>query len=333
MTDQNKKANPNYDDTLFTSIPLAKIKPDEPLPADVFLKIHNKHIKFKEKNDTIPSEKFDALISKNLQFIYVAQEDSSQFLHWIEAVRAKRIAELVEILGVEYQEEVEAVEEIKERVYETFLAEELNQELVEKLQNNVTDFVSSVSEKETTIDFLTLLRMENPSIADHSVNVANLSVYLAMVLGHDHQSVLENIYMGALFHDYGKAKIPRDILENRKSNIYSQAINDHPLKGAERIRNLYSIPMPVLTIIEQHHEQFNGKGFPRGLANKQIYELAQIVSIANTFDNQATINARHYGDQTMYKLALKFLEYDRGKHFDPQLIQRLTTSLRLALKC
>ncbi|MBF0312727.1 MAG: HD domain-containing protein [Oligoflexia bacterium] len=323
--------NKHGKEIIFTAIPLSKIKPDVPLPTAVFLKINDKHIKFKEKDDCVTFDKFDTFIAKNVQYLYVDQEEAPEFIKWIAKIKKKKIDDTIAALGSQNRKSIEQVEEIKEKIYDTFLSEKLSPEMVGLLKENVSDFIANISKDVTAIDFLKLLRSENPSIADHSVNVANLSVYLAMVLGNGHQFVLENVYLGALFHDYAKAKIPVDILENTNSHIYSQAINDHPIKGASQIRKLFSaVPEQVFTIVEQHHEQFNGKGFPRGLAGLQIYELTKIVSVANIFDNQVSLNSKRTGDQSMYKLAIKFLEYDRGKHFDPKIMPKILNSLRLS---
>jgi len=160
------------------------------------------------------------------------------------------------------------------------------------------------------------------------MNVANLSLFLAMTVGHGHQHVLENLYLGALFHDYGKAKIPPQILENPSSVSYAQAISDHPEKGYEMLKKSKEIPKQALTIVLEHHEQFAGAGYPKGLTGDQIYGLSKIVTIANVFDNVAMENRRT--PKTMYRAAIKVLEYDKGKQFDPEIMPRIIDSLKLS---
>jgi HD-GYP domain-containing protein (c-di-GMP phosphodiesterase class II) len=149
-----------------------------------------------------------------------------------------------------------------------------------------------------------------------------------MTVGHSHQHVLENLYLGALFHDYGKAKIPAQILENPKSVSYAQAISDHPAKGYEMLKNSKEIPKQALTIVLEHHEQFAGAGFPKGLTGDQIYGLSKIVTIANVFDNICMEHRRT--PKQMYKAAIKVLEYDKGKQFDPEIMPRILDALKLA---
>lgn len=316
------------DDDLYVAVPIAKIYPDQALCADVFLKINEKYIKFKHESDLISEEKYDFFLSKNVKELFILKTDIQKFMDWMKAQKEERINEMVEEVGEENRELVEKREEIKELVFETFADEELDSNNVEVLQEQVSDFIEIVSKNKVPQALLAKLRNHSPNIADHSVNVANIALYLAMVCGHGHQFVLENIYMGALLHDYGKAKIKPEILENPNNALFSQAINEHPVKGAKMLSKIDGIPDQVKVIVAQHHEQFNGKGYPKGLAGDNIYELAKIVSIANYFDNQVIDNKRK--PKEMYKLASKAVEYDRGKQFDPKLMERVVDALKLA---
>lgn len=177
--------------------------------------------------------------------------------------------------------------------------------------------------------FIGKLKTLNTSLADHSVNVANFAVYLAMVQGIGDQKTLELVYLGALMHDYGKAKVPPQVLENPSSIKYSQAIQDHPARGAGMMRKIDQIPETVARIVEQHHEQFNGKGYPAGMHGDKILDLAKIVCMANLYDNMLEQN-KMKPQVERHRLAIKFIEYDKGKHFDPEFVERAIEGLKLA---
>ena len=95
------------------------------------------------------------------------------------------------------------------------------------------------------------------------------------------------------------------------------------------IRRTEGLPEQVLTIIVQHHEQFNGHGFPKGISGDDIYDLSQIVSIANIFDNTLYENKR-LPDHERYKKAIKVVEYGRGKQWNPKFYPRVVEALLLA---
>lgn len=316
-------------DKIYSSIEISKIEPNKALPSDIYLKIAEKFIKYLHIDDSISSEKYDLFISKNLVEIYVLEEDYELFTLWVEEERKASIDEIVQEVGEENRMAVEARAEMAEQVFQVFSEEELNPKTAIVLQDQVSEFISRVSNKEIPAQVLASLNKQNQTLAEHSVNVANISVYIALALGNAHQLVLENIYLGALFHDFSKSKIPSKVLENKKSAAYEKAFYEHPKKGASLIKAIPNIPEQVITIISQHHEQFDGKGFPKGLENKEIYELAQIVSISNVFDNICRENVQR-AKKEMYKKALKILEYDRGKQFCPDFIKPVIEVLSLA---
>ena len=217
---------------------------------------------------------------------------------------------------------------MKETVYETFLDEVLSNETVDILKNQVTEFIETVRNKNPTTDIFAKITSMNNTVAEHSISVANLSLLFGMTLGQTNPIVLENLYMGALFHDYGKAKIPNNILDKPNSLAYDKAIKAHPDAGVEILKKMSNIPLPVITIVGEHHEQFGGVGYPKGISGEAIYRLSRIVSIANVFDNTVKDNMRT-NKANMYKVAIKLLEYDKGKQFDPELLPRILEVLKL----
>lgn len=319
---------------LYIPIPLKMIQPDQALVSDVYLKINDKYIKYKESGDEISSEKFDFFISKNLQEIYVLKDEESNVNNWVEEKKTESINQLVDEVGEEHRDIVEKREEIREIVYETFADQDLDSASVELLQHHAKEFVEMASAEKVNKAIIAKLNNFNPSIADHSVNTANLSVYVAMCCGFGNQYDLEIVYMGGLLHDYGKAKIPANILENKGNAVYSQAIQDHPAKGVKMIKKMKNIPEEVQMIVAQHHEQHNGNGFPKGLKGDSIYKFAMIVAIANVFNNTVEDEIKRRAIKStnvdIYRKAIKVLEYDKGKQFNPEYMERTIDGLELA---
>jgi putative nucleotidyltransferase with HDIG domain len=313
----------------FSAIPIHKIACNDKLIADVYLKINDKFIKFKEQGDFIPEDKYNYFISKNLKELFVLNEFKDAFFEALEVAKKENIESLVKEVGEENRDIVEGQVELQEMLYETFLDEKLSNETVDILKNQVAHFVSIVKNKNPSADVFLNISSMNNTIAEHSMNVANLALLFGMAVGQNNALVLENLYMGALFHDYGKAKIPASVMENTKSMAYEKAIKGHPEGGVELLKKNTNIPKQVLTIVSEHHEQFSGVGYPKGISKDAIYGLSRIVSIANIFDNLVTENRNNKA--TMYKNAIKVLEYDKGKQFDPELLPRIIDVLKLSV--
>ncbi|MBC7427347.1 MAG: HD domain-containing protein [Bacteriovorax sp.] len=311
----------------FLSTPLSKVPCNSELSADVYVKIGDKFIKFKEKGDLIPEEKYNYFISMNVKELFVAKNEIEAFQEAVEEQKKEEIEAIVEEVGEENRPIVELQADIKESVYEAFMDEELSSETVDILKNQVTEFINIIKDKNPSADIFAKISSMNNTIAEHSMNVANLSLLFGMSTGQTHTLVLENLYMGALFHDYGKAKIPTAVMEKPKSVAYAKAITEHPLLGVDMLKKNPQINKQVLSIVAEHHEQFAGVGFPKGMTGDAIYGLSKIVSIANIFDNVCMENRRNKA--TMYKTAIKVLEYDKGKQFDPELLPRILDAIKL----
>lgn len=321
--------NKTLNDEDFSLVILSKIDPERPLPTDIYLKVDGKYIKFRKKGEPIGSEKYDLFISKGVKNIYIPTDLIMEFLSWLNDSFAEEEDSFAAQVGEEQRGFFKRSKDFKEKIYEVYFEEELSEELVEKLQDNVSEFVEDIKKNPIAAQAIALMLNRNSGVADHSVNVANLAVFLGMALGHGHQFVLENLYMGAIFHDYGKLKIDPKVLENSGNRLYSQAVQDHPVAGVKMLRRTEGIPTQVLHIIQQHHEQFNGHGYPKGIGGDDIYELAQIVSIANIFDNTLSDN-RQLPQRERNKRAIKIIEFDNGKMWNPKYIPRVLEALNIA---
>lgn len=312
----------------FSSMPIAKVPCNGELACDVYVKIGEKFIKFKEKGDVIPEEKYNYFISMNVKSLFVTREEFPQFEEAVALQKEKILGDLILEVGEVNRPIVEQQLKIKESLYEAFLDEDLSNETVDILKSQVAHFIGTVKTNSPAADVFAKISSMNNTIAEHSLNVANLSLLFGMATGQTHELVLENLYMGALLHDYGKAKIPASVMDKPNSVAFNKAITGHPEAGVEILKKNPRFNKQVLLIVGEHHEQFGGVGYPKEISGDAIYGLSKIVSIANIFDNVCMDNRRN--SAMMYKTAIKVLEYDRGKQFDPALIPRILDVLKLS---
>jgi len=121
----------------------------------------------------------------------------------------------------------------------------------------------------------------------HSVNVACLSYMLGNHLNLPEDS-LRSLILGAFLHDVGKITIKKSILNKPNRNKTEEKVyTTHTSTGHELLSTkCQGIPDDALAIVLQHNENFDGSGFPKGLKGDEISPLAQIVAIANAFDNR-----------------------------------------------
>ncbi len=313
----------------FVPVPVGKMEPGVELHSDIYLRIDGKFLKYKAKGDLLEAEKLDFFLFKDLRSIYIALPELQAFMNWLNDLRTGLIDEVVEEIGEENRHLAEKREAIKEKVYETFSDVEMDSGVAETLKEQVNEFIEEVKDLDMSKAVLAKLIKHNDTMADHALNTANVALFMGMILGHGNKQVLEDIYFGALFHDYAKTKIPNEVLLNKNGSKYNQMMQDHPKKGASAVKRLENIRGEVIKIIEQHHENFNGNGYPRKLKGDEIFGLAMIVNMANIFDNTVMEN-QHKSKKDRYRMGIKVLEYDKGKQFDPDMVNRVLTGLKLA---
>lgn len=310
----------------YIKVEIFKINPDANLPADIFLCLNEKYIKFKNQGESLSQEKYDSFMSKGIKYLYIEEKDDQRFHQWIEDKNAQEIEAFVNQAGEENRDAIVASKEMQELVYDVFSDESLNLEKVDRLQENVQDFVEKMRTNSHYSQALTTLVGRSNSIASHSVAVGNLSVFIAMSLGFGHQFALENIYLASLFHDYGKLKIPENILSNPNHVDYLELLHAHPDNSVQIIRKSKGIPEQVIKMIQEHHEYWDGSGYPKGLSGDNLYKNSPILSLSNELEQYLSDN-QETSDIERYKIAIDMVR-DGGavkwpESFYPRIIEAL----------
>jgi HD-GYP domain-containing protein (c-di-GMP phosphodiesterase class II) len=152
----------------------------------------------------------------------------------------------------------------------------------------------------------------------HSARVAELSVSIGLRLGL-RPAALRTLAEGAYLHDVGKVGIPDHIL-NKPGSLTDEErawIQEHPLVGSDIVGRAPSL-RDALAVIRQHHERYDGQGYPDGLAGEEISLFARIVAVADVWD--ALTSDRAYRPAWPPDRALRNLEAGRGTHFDPRCL-------------
>ena len=125
----------------------------------------------------------------------------------------------------------------------------------------------------------------------------------------------------SIFHDVGMFSTPENITQKKThlTNSEYNMIKLHPLRSARYVSEILFFPKEVALIINQHHEAWNGTGYPAGIKEKSIEKSARILAIADAFT--AMISKKTYRDSYIGYDAIKNLMEDTQKQFDPDLIQ------------
>jgi HD-GYP domain-containing protein (c-di-GMP phosphodiesterase class II) len=155
----------------------------------------------------------------------------------------------------------------------------------------------------------------------HVTNVAGYSVILAERLGLATGVELEQIAKGAMLHDLGKRFIPSSILSKpAKLDREERAIIEtHPLRGYEELCQRDDVTFEQLMMAYQHHEKWDGSGYPVGIAGDEIHPWARMLAVVDVFD--AMTGMRPYRKPATAQAAMDYIRQNAGTHFDPEVVE------------
>jgi HD-GYP domain-containing protein (c-di-GMP phosphodiesterase class II) len=153
----------------------------------------------------------------------------------------------------------------------------------------------------------------------HVTNVASYGVILAERLGLCEESQLEPLAKAAILHDIGKRHIPASILSKpAKLDANERAIIEtHPQRGYEELCERDDIGHEQLMMVYQHHERYDGKGYPVGYQGEEIHPWARMLAIVDVFD--AMTGTRPYRRPCTAQEAMDYIGKNAGTHFDPEM--------------
>jgi diguanylate cyclase (GGDEF)-like protein/putative nucleotidyltransferase with HDIG domain len=152
----------------------------------------------------------------------------------------------------------------------------------------------------------------------HHLETARLSELLGKVMGLNQQQI-EQIRVAGLLHDVGTLSIPSDLINKpgKLSEDERKVVNQHPVLGAQLLRPIRAL-RDICEILENHHERWDGTGFPHGLKGEEIPLPARIVAIVDSY--HALISDRPYRKALPPEEAIKILREGASRQWDPFLV-------------
>jgi HD-GYP domain-containing protein (c-di-GMP phosphodiesterase class II) len=159
------------------------------------------------------------------------------------------------------------------------------------------------------------LDAQDPYLDGHSRRVARYATMTASRMDLSDEQA-ERVRTAAMIHDVGKLRIPEQIVNKsgRLSDDEFAQMKQHAPEGARMVECLGD---PALAaVVRAHHERWDGSGYPDGLAGEQIPLEARIISVVDTFD--AITSARSYRAATPHAKALKIIDEEAGRQFEPE---------------
>lgn len=188
--------------------------------------------------------------------------------------------------------------------------------------------LEDIATNPTTLIHLTELRNQAEAVYSHSVNTSVFSVLLAQALGYDRKKQTE-IVTGALLHDIGKMLLAQEP-KNQGGQLTEESkeeLKAHAELGFYFLRkNGTGIPLLSLHMVYQHHENFDGSGYPRQIKGAEIHEYARILAIVNAYDQ---LIASNHESAMLPHEACEVLISGSGISYDPFLLAEFLKRIAL----
>lgn len=195
------------------------------------------------------------------------------------------------------------------------------------LERRLTQEVED-NQREIIYILMEMMELTSDETGHHIKRVAESSRLLA----HYAESLTEEdellLFHAAPMHDIGKIAIPKDILHKpgKLTEAEFEVMKTHAEKGKDFLKYSDRRFFKAAAIIaNEHHEKWDGTGYPRGLKGNDIHIYGRIVALADVFD--ALTHKRRYKDSWSIDDTMAYIQENSGKHFDPSLVKILEEHL------
>ncbi len=315
-------------DRSFFSISFDLILRGSELPYDLYvnsssLEKKQKFIKVFPKKEVLEDNDLLEMKDKYKQ-LYVAEDERDLYVKSLiknENASDIEVASLIKDSAISYLHQIfDPKKDFNTVILEETISgcKDAVENMIDVLDDYSIDGLSKLIASLSAHDFYTY---------DHSINVSMYCISLLRALKPDVSRVeLMHAGLGGLLHDLGKIKIPTNILNSPGglTEEQYQVIKTHPDIGFSLLDEIgievEGVDLKTISrVVHEHHEQWDGKGYPRGLKEKEIHLLARVCTIADFFD--AITTKRSYSQVLTISQGIAIMDKNVGTKLDPTLFK------------
>lgn len=196
----------------------------------------------------------------------------------------------------------------------------------EDLRETLSEIVEELIHNQSVQINLMDIKLYNEYTYYHSINVGIISVVTGCGLNLSKEELLDLLLSGVL-HDIGKRFVSNDIL-NKKGRLSAEEfeeIKGHSALGYCYIKENFDVSPKAYVGILQHHERYDGNGYPHKKSGKEISKFGRILAVADVYD--ALISKRPYHEPILPSDALEYIMANSGTQFDPKVVKAFTNKV------
>lgn len=271
-------------DEQFTKIKIDEFYSSQAVLFDIYIKLGpDKYLKILHSGDSFSKERIDKYKhEKKVEHLYFHNSDRRKFIQYNNFLAKK----LIENNAVPVYNKVNQLKNVSEKFIEEAFTVGLKAQVVEQ-GKEVCETVFKLIESENNL-FQELRSFQNfdPTAYSHAFLVTLYSTAIIKQFEWQSKTTIETTALACMFHDIGKMLLPKELLIKRPKDMTPEEIIEyqkHPELGVQLIEPNRTINNSVKQIVLQHHEAYDGTGFPYQKKGNKILTLANIVCLADDF--------------------------------------------------
>ncbi|MFV0342501.1 MAG: diguanylate cyclase [Anaerocolumna sp.] len=194
---------------------------------------------------------------------------------------------------------------------------------VKEVKNIDTNLLEEIKPLKTLI---TVINSRDTYTYQHIERVFSYCNIIADYINLSSENKVVLLY-AAYLHDLGKINVSKEVLitNKRLTNSEWEELKKHPQDSADILKQIKGFEK-VVPIVLEHHEKYDGTGYPNGLKGEEISYLSRILTVVDSFD--AMTNQRPYQKTKTFEEAFEEIQRCKGTHFDPEIAEQFVQALK-----
>lgn len=307
------------DSPSFFKVRINTLVPNKPTTFDLHVRINNQTLLYLRAGDKLDPVKITALNNKDSgSHFLVKEEDRKAYRTYVHEQMISTDLNVREKAIVLRESSMMIVEEIFENP-------DVNK-VFDSSKPIIQQFVSFMDAEPEAMGHMISLSGHDFYTYNHSLDVGIYSLGLASAVGFSGKE-LEEMGLGALFHDIGKRQVSLDILckKGPLDDAEWAQMQKHPQFGLMILNDNPNVSDAVKAACFEHHESFQGNGYPQQLPGSEIHPFARIVAITDTYDAMTT--QRSYNVPLKPFDAVTMMKEKLAGRYDPDMLNAMYSVL------
>lgn len=303
----------------YFRIRLSTIRPDKLTTFNIYVFIDEKYYLYLKAGDRISDGKIESLHNKDTgASFFVKTSDKELYRAWVREEMNSNSLTPEQKAKILRESSIAIMEDL-------FEVDDVNQAM-DEAKPIITEFINFMEYHPDSIQFMLSLSGHDFYTYNHSLDVSIYALGLGGVLGYD-KKTLEELGLGSLFHDVGKRNVSLDIL--CKKGPLDEAewaqMKMHPAYGLQILNQHPNVSDAVKAAAFEHHESWEGNGYPQQLKGQEIHPFARIVALTDTYDAMTT--QRSYNKPMSPLDALTMMKEKLAGRYDPEILKAMHSVL------